>query len=1108
MTRYTTSTTVTAPGDGTYAVGCWGGGAGGGSGLAGNGAGGGAFSFASVPVTAGQVLTLTIGAGGAIGAGGGTTTVAIGATTKCSALGGNAAGAGGAATGVGTTRFAGGAGGAGDTYFDPVDSITYRAQGGGGGAAGRGGAGGNGGDGDALNGIGGTAGLGNTSYAGTNFDGGNGGDADLFTAPVAPGGGGRGATAGASGAVELVFTAAAEVAPVITPATANYSTPENTAWSQDFDADNPVTWSISAGTDAAKFTIDANGLLSLPAKNYEAPDDSNADRVYACTIRAANVSNGLATTKAITVTITDVVDETPPTITTSATQTCPENQQLAVALTADETVTWSIVAGNDAAQFQIASGVLQWAANGTKDYETPQDSDADNAYLVTVRATDTSGNATTKLITVTVTDVTGGDIVNTGLKLPTAGADTGSGGTFAWTTPNNVVADDAAYAVAASSTASVTSNVLTATGFDLSAIPDGASIVGIEVVYEAQGTSGSGSKTTTPSVSIKGLGTQKSGTVVTRTTALAVYTLGGPADVWGLSGANLTGAGLKSAFAVNMQAAVSSGTGATSFQVDYIKVRVYYVAPIALTANDAVVASPANGTPLLGQVHGLGATSTAVGSPVLATPALGQAHALVANNLTTAAPVPGNRVPDGGFEAGLPAVSHLNDGGGVGLYLITGSAHGGNNHLRADPVGGHIFMVDNATFVAAGRSALLSVWVKDSGIAGSWAAGAGGPDVPAPLSVYLTTVSPAAYNSGTPWSWTGTQLDAAPAAGQGWTKYTQVVTGLTPGATYYVALQPNGWSGQRQVDIDDLLVTDVSLGQVHGLIANSTATSSPALGTPVLGQKHVLVANSVTPSSPVVGTPTMGQIYALGANSTTTGPPVLGTPAVTQTTFALTANSTTTSSPALGTPALGQKHALSVNGTTTASPAVGTPALGQAHALTATPTTTSAPALGTPAIGQKHALTANSTAPAFPTMATPVLGVILTELVKVHPASVVSAGGWTDNTGGSAIAEALDEAVPDDADYARSPTSPADNVLRLKLAPMNARALYQTATLRYRVGRQGVAARTQTVRLYQGATLIAGPWVHNADAVTQYSQAIDPALITDGDDLYVEVEAD
>lgn len=94
-----------------------------------------------------------------------------------------------------------------------------------------------------------------------------------------------------------------------------------------------------------------------------------------------------------------------PVITSANSANNAENSTLAHSLTANESVTWSIVGGVDQARFEISGSTLRWASNGTKDYETPNDSNTNNTYIVDVRATDTANNTADQTITITVTDV-------------------------------------------------------------------------------------------------------------------------------------------------------------------------------------------------------------------------------------------------------------------------------------------------------------------------------------------------------------------------------------------------------------------------------------------------------------------------------------------------------------------------------------------------------------------------------------------------------------------------------------------------------------------------------------------------------------------------------
>lgn len=100
-----------------------------------------------------------------------------------------------------------------------------------------------------------------------------------------------------------------------------------------------------------------------------------------------------------------VPDVTAPTITSPATAGVAENSTLSHALTANESVTWSITGGDDQARFEISGSTLRWALNGTKNYEAPNDANTDNAYVVQVTATDGASNAASQTVTVTVTNV-------------------------------------------------------------------------------------------------------------------------------------------------------------------------------------------------------------------------------------------------------------------------------------------------------------------------------------------------------------------------------------------------------------------------------------------------------------------------------------------------------------------------------------------------------------------------------------------------------------------------------------------------------------------------------------------------------------------------------
>lgn len=178
----------------------------------------------------------------------------------------------------------------------------------------------------------------------------------------------------------------------------------------------PLTYTISGGVDAAKFTINSStGAISFNSAtfpqgpNFETPGDSNADNVYAITVRA-NDGSGNSTNLAVNITVTDLA----PVITGGASATYSVNEAalagttIFTAVAADPaggTVTYSLT-GTDAAAFTINSGTGVVTINAIPDYETK------SSYSFNVKAADASGVFNTQAITVNVNDlppvITGG----------------------------------------------------------------------------------------------------------------------------------------------------------------------------------------------------------------------------------------------------------------------------------------------------------------------------------------------------------------------------------------------------------------------------------------------------------------------------------------------------------------------------------------------------------------------------------------------------------------------------------------------------------------------------------------------------------------------------
>lgn len=210
-------------------------------------------------------------------------------------------------------------------------------------------------------------------------------------------GGGTSTNTGSNAAVTIALRP--QNAPTIT-SSATPSVSENVTLAHTLTSNQTVTWSIPSGTDSAKFEISGSTLrwAANGTKNFESPDDANADNVYLVTVRATNSNSTLTTDQNISVTVTDAG----PVITSANTNTVGEGLVLAHTLTATGgSPTWSIVGGADQSKFEISGSTLRWLSNGTKDFWAPDDANTDNAYIVTVRAT-ISGETQDQTITITV----------------------------------------------------------------------------------------------------------------------------------------------------------------------------------------------------------------------------------------------------------------------------------------------------------------------------------------------------------------------------------------------------------------------------------------------------------------------------------------------------------------------------------------------------------------------------------------------------------------------------------------------------------------------------------------------------------------------------------
>ena len=180
-----------------------------------------------------------------------------------------------------------------------------------------------------------------------------------------------------------------------------------------------ITWSVG-GTDGSHFTIDERGQFSFDENSppdFDSPGDEGGDNIYLVTIQARDPERNTASLP-VTVIVTEVNEG--PTITQvgslfgSPSGTVQENlaqtQVLATYTALDPerpsvTVTQWSTSGRDGGDFVInALGELRF--RNAPDFERSSDSNRDNVYEVTIRASDGRHTGTLEEVqVVTVTDV-------------------------------------------------------------------------------------------------------------------------------------------------------------------------------------------------------------------------------------------------------------------------------------------------------------------------------------------------------------------------------------------------------------------------------------------------------------------------------------------------------------------------------------------------------------------------------------------------------------------------------------------------------------------------------------------------------------------------------
>jgi hypothetical protein len=172
-------------------------------------------------------------------------------------------------------------------------------------------------------------------------------------------------------------------------------------------------------------------------------------------------------------------------------------------------------------------------------------------------------------------------MATTGAKPPTAASSTSETGWSgnAWLTPGNLYGAGDAAITASTFDAGIHSQVLRAYGFDFSAIPDGSTIQGVQIVIgNAQYATAICALSLAQLLDTAGarVGTNQYATPVNLTTSDANYTKGGATDLWGNA---LDAAWVKDPqFGVGIGVIVGGSNNCDVF-IDSVTMEVWYTAP-------------------------------------------------------------------------------------------------------------------------------------------------------------------------------------------------------------------------------------------------------------------------------------------------------------------------------------------------------------------------------------------------------------------------------------------------------------------------------------------------------------------------------------------------
>ncbi len=162
---------------------------------------------------------------------------------------------------------------------------------------------------------------------------------------------------------------------------------------------NPLSYSLASTNDKNLFNINGNLISFKVSPDFENPSDFNSNNIYWIKIKASDGVNEAERTVKITVTN---IDDTAPVFVSATSIDFDENATVSaymIAATDTNPLTYSLGNSHDEVLFNLSQNVLNFKA--VPDFEIPTDGDANNIYVVEVRATD-GVNTVSQLVSISV----------------------------------------------------------------------------------------------------------------------------------------------------------------------------------------------------------------------------------------------------------------------------------------------------------------------------------------------------------------------------------------------------------------------------------------------------------------------------------------------------------------------------------------------------------------------------------------------------------------------------------------------------------------------------------------------------------------------------------